>query len=127
MAAARGAPAGRISVSLEEGERSLRLTVEDNGIGLPREGRERLTDPYMTTRAKGTGLGLAIVKKIVEQHGGKLVLSDASGADGMDGARVSVQLPRQVGRQQAQARNGPADGSGRGSGNGPGDRAGEAA
>src|SRR5690606_24646253 len=56
------APPGRIAVTLEEGARSIRLTVEDNGIGLPREGRERLTDPYVTNRAKGTGLGLAIVK-----------------------------------------------------------------
>lgn len=104
------APPGRIAVTLEEGARSLRLTIEDNGIGLPREGRERLTDPYVTTRAKGTGLGLAIVKKIVEQHGGKLVLGDAGGADGLDGARVSVRLPRQAGRAQAS-----------------GDRAGEAA
>jgi two-component system nitrogen regulation sensor histidine kinase NtrY len=94
------APPGRIVVTLEEGARSLRLTIEDNGVGLPREGRERLTDPYVTTRAKGTGLGLAIVKKIVEQHGGKLLLGDAGGADGLDGARISVRLPRQAGRAQ---------------------------
>ena len=94
------APPGRIVVTLEEGARSLRLTIEDNGVGLPREGRERLTDPYVTTRAKGTGLGLAIVKKIVEQHGGKLQLGDAGGADGLDGARISVRLPRQAGRAQ---------------------------
>ena len=123
------APAGRIAVVLEEGTRSLRLTVEDNGIGLPREGRERLTDPYMTTRAKGTGLGLAIVKKIVEQHGGKLVLGDAGGADGMDGARVSVRLPRQAGRDRV-APTGDRAGkrSGKRAGEDPaGDRAGEAA
>ncbi|HET7409887.1 MAG TPA: ATP-binding protein, partial [Paracoccaceae bacterium] len=95
------APSGRIAVTLEEGARSIRLTVEDNGIGLPREGRERLTDPYVTMRARGTGLGLAIVKKIVEQHGGKLLLGDAGGADGLDGARISVRLPRQSGRNRA--------------------------
>ncbi len=94
---------GASRVTLEEGARTLRLTVEDNGIGLPREGRDRLTDPYVTTRAKGTGLGLAIVKKIVEQHGGKLVLGDASGADGMDGARVSVRLPKVAGLAPARA------------------------
>jgi K+-sensing histidine kinase KdpD len=49
------------------------IVVEDNGRGLPKEGRERLTEPYMTTRSKGTGLGLAIVKKIMEDHGGFLV------------------------------------------------------
>ena len=52
------------------------MIVEDNGKGLPQQGRERLTEPYVTTRAKGTGLGLAIVKKIMEDHGGELVLED---------------------------------------------------
>ena len=53
------------------------MTVEDNGKGLPKRGRERLTEPYVTTRTKGTGLGLAIVKKIMEDHQGELVLEDA--------------------------------------------------
>ena len=52
------------------------VIVEDNGKGLPQHGRERLTEPYVTTRAKGTGLGLAIVKKIMEDHLGELVLED---------------------------------------------------
>ena len=52
------------------------ITVEDNGKGLPPQGRERLTEPYVTTRTKGTGLGLAIVKKIMEDHHGELMLSD---------------------------------------------------
>jgi two-component system nitrogen regulation sensor histidine kinase NtrY len=52
------------------------VIVEDNGNGLPQQGRERLTEPYVTTRAKGTGLGLAIVKKIMEDHQGELVLED---------------------------------------------------
>jgi two-component system nitrogen regulation sensor histidine kinase NtrY len=54
------------------------LTVADNGIGLPAE-RERLTEPYMTTRAKGTGLGLAIVEKIVEDHLGQMSFADREG------------------------------------------------
>ena len=53
-------------------------TVRDNGVGLPAEQRHRLTEPYVTTRAKGTGLGLAIVRKILEDHGGELVLEDAA-------------------------------------------------
>ncbi len=53
------------------------IEIADNGAGLPQTGRERLTEPYVTNRAKGTGLGLAIVKKIVEQHGGALTLTDA--------------------------------------------------
>jgi two-component system nitrogen regulation sensor histidine kinase NtrY len=53
---------------------------------LPNHGRERLTEPYVTTRAKGTGLGLAIVKKIMEDHQGELVLQDGV----PDGARVEL-------------------------------------
>jgi two-component system nitrogen regulation sensor histidine kinase NtrY len=71
-----------------------RVDVIDNGKGLPRENRQRLLEPYMTTREKGTGLGLAIVKKIVEDHGGHLELHDAP-ADfhGGRGAMISLVLP----------------------------------
>ncbi len=58
------------------------LSVRDNGVGLPAENRNRLAEPYMTTREKGTGLGLAIVKRIMEEHGGRLRLSDVSGGQG---------------------------------------------
>ncbi|TKB80904.1 MAG: PAS domain-containing sensor histidine kinase, partial [Mesorhizobium sp.] len=70
------------------------IDVIDNGRGLPRENRQRLLEPYMTTREKGTGLGLAIVKKIVEDHGGRLELHDAP-ADFHDGrgAMISIILP----------------------------------
>lgn len=74
----------------EESDGGLSISVIDNGPGLPREERDRLTEPYVTTRAKGTGLGLAIVKKIMEEHGGSLVLGDAPAdarADAADGAR----------------------------------------
>jgi two-component system nitrogen regulation sensor histidine kinase NtrY len=67
-------------------EGRIELTVEDNGRGLPHDGRERLTEPYVTTRQKGTGLGLAIVKKIMEDHGGELILEDREGG----GARVRM-------------------------------------
>jgi two-component system nitrogen regulation sensor histidine kinase NtrY len=83
-------PQGEISLSLIEDETGLRIVVEDNGRGLPREGRERLTEPYMTTRSKGTGLGLAIVKKIMEDHGGFLSLEDREGG----GARISLVFRR---------------------------------
>ena len=69
---------------------TVRIDVEDNGKGLPSEGRERLTEPYMTTRSKGTGLGLAIVKKIMEDHGGYLALDDREGG----GARISLVFRR---------------------------------
>ena len=83
-------PQGEISLSLIEDESGLRIVVEDNGRGLPKEGRERLTEPYMTTRSKGTGLGLAIVKKIMEDHGGFLSLQDREGG----GARISLVFRR---------------------------------
>jgi two-component system, NtrC family, nitrogen regulation sensor histidine kinase NtrY len=70
---------GRIVVSLDQGDDGfIKLAVADNGIGLPVE-RERLAEPYMTTRERGTGLGLAIVKKIVEEHGGRMSFSDRDG------------------------------------------------
>ena len=83
-------PQGEISLSLIEDGAGLRIVVEDNGRGLPKEGRERLTEPYMTTRSKGTGLGLAIVKKIMEDHGGFLSLQDREGG----GARISLVFRR---------------------------------
>jgi len=68
---------GHIQVNLEKEGKKVTLTVSDNGVGLPPEGRERLTEPYITYREKGTGLGLAIVKKIVEDHGGSLNFKDS--------------------------------------------------
>ncbi|HEY6982916.1 ATP-binding protein [Reyranella sp.] len=83
-------PPGEISLTLHDDRASVRITVEDNGKGLPKEGRDRLTEPYMTTRSKGTGLGLAIVKKIMEDHGGQLLLEDREGG----GARISLVFRR---------------------------------
>jgi two-component system nitrogen regulation sensor histidine kinase NtrY len=79
-------PKGEVAIRLRETERATIIEVDDNGRGLPVEGRDRLAEPYVTTRAKGTGLGLAIVKKIMEDHGGELRLEDAPGG----GARVSL-------------------------------------
>ena len=92
------APAPAVLVDIEEGARSWRVRIVDNGIGLPDEARDRLTDPYVTTRVKGTGLGLAIVKKIIEQHAGELHLGDAAGIGGLDGALVTLRLPKPAGR-----------------------------
>jgi len=68
----------------------LCIDVTDTGAGLPDE-RNRLTEPYMTTRPKGTGLGLAIVKKIVEEHFGSIAFEDAPGG----GTRVRIVLDRE--------------------------------
>jgi len=85
---------GKIEVHLKSTASFVRLSVIDNGIGLPREQRSRLFEPYMTTREKGTGLGLAIVKKIVEEHSGSIHLSDTPYTKKQGGgAMVRIELP----------------------------------
>ncbi len=69
---------GRIAVSAVRDGDDIIIDVIDNGIGLPKENRSRLLEPYVTTREKGTGLGLAIVGKILEDHGGGIELHDAA-------------------------------------------------
>jgi len=69
---------GRIVVTLRREAKDIVIDVIDNGIGLPKENRARLLEPYVTTREKGTGLGLAIVGRILEEHGGRIELRDAS-------------------------------------------------
>lgn len=81
--------AGRVMLTLERDEEAAVVRIVDNGPGLPVDDRDRLTEPYVTRRAKGTGLGLAIVKKIMDDHGGRLTLEDAR--DG--GAMVTLRLP----------------------------------
>lgn len=82
-------PAGRIVLRLRREGGAITIVVEDNGIGLPADNRDSLTEPYVTSREAGTGLGLAIVRKIMEDHKGRLLLEDAEGG----GARVSLVLP----------------------------------
>ncbi|MEM0908959.1 MAG: ATP-binding protein, partial [Pseudomonadota bacterium] len=90
----RGGP-GRIFVRVGHSETGeVVVDIIDNGIGFPAEGRERLLEPYMTTRAKGTGLGLAIVNKIAEEQGGHIELLDASAvSDNTRGACIRFILP----------------------------------
>lgn len=81
---------GRITARLIVEEAAVAIEVEDNGVGLPAKDRDRLTEPYVTTREKGTGLGLAIVKRILEDHGGELELADARRGQG---ALAILRLP----------------------------------
>ena len=69
---------GEIVMTLHEDDGATTITVADDGVGLPSE-RNRLVEPYMTTRARGTGLGLAIVKKIAEEHFGEITFADRAG------------------------------------------------
>jgi len=101
---------GVIRIAARREANEIRVDVIDNGKGLPRENRQRLLEPYMTTRAKGTGLGLAIVKKIIEDHGGRLELHDAPASfhEGR-GAMISMFLPAsEATGQVSQGENAPA-------------------
>ncbi|OAM09604.1 MULTISPECIES: ATP-binding protein [unclassified Citromicrobium] len=81
--------AGKIAVAIAPGEDFVDICVTDNGVGLPAD-RDRIAEPYVTTREKGTGLGLAIVTKIVEEHGGEM--SFAPAPDG--GTQVILRFAR---------------------------------
>lgn len=82
-------PAGDVLVRVVSCLDIATLEVQDNGCGLPDAERNRLTEPYFTTRARGTGLGLAIVAKVVEDHRAKLTMTDRPGG----GAVVAVEFP----------------------------------
>ncbi|MDX1541780.1 MAG: ATP-binding protein, partial [Geminicoccaceae bacterium] len=84
-----GRARGWVGVRLVPEIGGIVIEVVDNGRGLPPEPHDRLTEPYVTTRAKGTGLGLAIVRKIMEEHGGSLKLGGRPGG----GASVRLRFP----------------------------------
>jgi signal transduction histidine kinase len=69
--------------------RTCRIAVDDNGPGIPEPARERIFQPFFTTRSRGTGLGLSIVQKIVVMHNGRIVVRDAEGG----GASLQIVLP----------------------------------
>ena len=89
-AAERGLSRIEVDVALSD-KNILTIDVSDTGKGFPVEARQRLLEPYMTTREGGTGLGLPIVGKILEDHGGGIELLDR--ADGKRGARVRMWFP----------------------------------
>jgi nitrogen fixation/metabolism regulation signal transduction histidine kinase len=85
--------------SFDDGEEhpAVRLSVSDNGQGFAPQVLNRVFEPYVTTKASGTGLGLAIVKKIIEEHGGRIDISNRREG----GARISILLTRLAGKQSA--------------------------
>jgi two-component system, NtrC family, nitrogen regulation sensor histidine kinase NtrY len=89
----------KVELKLNRTDEQLVVEVLDTGVGLP-EDRERLTEPYMTTRVRGTGLGLAIVKKIVEEHCGEIVFLDRRG--GGTRVRIAFDLERLAAREGEQ-------------------------
>jgi two-component system nitrogen regulation sensor histidine kinase NtrY len=88
---ARNERRDEVSLVIREGEGRVVVEIRDTGIGLPAD-RDRLTEPYMTTRTKGTGLGLAIVKKIIEEHFGSITFEDAAGG----GSLVRLSFDREA-------------------------------
>jgi two-component system nitrogen regulation sensor histidine kinase NtrY len=108
--------AGHIAIGVAESPGEVRISVCDDGVGLPQGDRARLTEPYVTHKPKGTGLGLAIVKKIMEDHGGDLVLEDR--VDG-PGTIASLVLPARPAS--------PAQSTGQGTGQKTGEKTGQSA
>ncbi|MBF0140311.1 MAG: HAMP domain-containing protein [Magnetococcales bacterium] len=85
----QSSPILAITTRLLEGSDRCVLEIADNGTGIPPQDRDRVFEPYFTTKKKGTGLGLAIVKKIIEDHGGTIRLKDSE----WNGALVEIKLP----------------------------------
>jgi len=85
---------GKIGLDLAVDEGFAVISITDNGKGFPAEGRQRLLEPYMTTREGGTGLGLAIVSKVLEEHGGGIELNDNPAGRG---GQVRMRVPRAQG------------------------------
>jgi len=87
--ALQGVAKPQVILSTETIGSEIRLCVEDNGAGYPESVLSRAFEPYVTTKSKGTGLGLAIVKKIVEEHGGRIMIENVVNG----GARITIHLP----------------------------------
>lgn len=81
-----------VVVRTKEDDNRVMIEIEDNGVGIPSEIQDRMFDPFFTTKepGKGTGLGMSITHKIIEDHGGKILLKSAPG----EGARFTVVLPK---------------------------------
>jgi two-component system nitrogen regulation sensor histidine kinase NtrY len=88
--AGAGASSGQVRVTVRDEQTFAVIDVDDSGPGIPDQVRERIFDPYFTTKSDGNGLGLAIVKKIIVEHGGSI---EASRGD-LGGARMRIRLPR---------------------------------
>jgi signal transduction histidine kinase len=80
---------GLITIGFETLDGGLRLQISDQGEGIPEEIKEKIWDPFFTTKEKGTGLGLGVVQKIVEAHQGRIRIANLESG----GAQITVDLP----------------------------------
>ncbi|TMA63635.1 MAG: two-component sensor histidine kinase [Deltaproteobacteria bacterium] len=82
-------PGGDVTLAARARDGAVELVVEDSGPGIPPELRDRVFEPFFTTRARGIGLGLAVARQVVEAHGGRIEAGERPGG----GARLTVRLP----------------------------------
>jgi len=87
---------GEITLVLEDKGKNISIAMYDNGVGLPEKDRDKLMEPYVTGKKKGTGLGLAIVKKIMEEHGGSVIIDNSIENDTVMGAKVTLLFPKGI-------------------------------
>ena len=80
---------GKIKISARQIDGAFRITISDTGMGIPEADLSKIFDLFFTTKEKGTGIGLAICRKIIEDHGGTIVVRSAVGA----GTSVQIKLP----------------------------------
>lgn len=89
---------GFVRATISQTDERTTIKIEDNGLGLPAAQKDRLMEPYVTTRSKGTGLGLAIVRRIMEEHGGSVRIADRTPI----GARVVLTFSHQMLEKRAE-------------------------
>ncbi len=87
---------GEIGISLDLEDPEVVIRVKDNGPGVPEELRERIFEPYFSTKENGTGLGLVTVKRVVEDHGGTISVESKPG----NGAKFEIRIPRRRDRHR---------------------------
>ena len=102
-------PEGTIRVVVRSEEHHLAVSVEDQGPGIPVEMRRKVTEPFVSTRDLGTGLGLSVVTRVVDSHGGRLVVDQSD----LGGAALTMILPRRCGGTVARVEGGDKGAHGR--------------